>query len=368
MSPDTVGIYVHIPFCVSKCSYCDFVSYAGRQELFDEYVDAVAREIAAAARVRAATVYFGGGTPTVLGPVRLNRLLDTVMRSFDIIEGAEVSCEANPDTVDLPSLTQLHDGGFNRLSIGVQSFDDTVLDILGRSHGAWPSRLAVELARQAGFDNVGIDLIFGSPGETVDSWRGTLAEAIRLEPDHISAYGLTLEPGTPLAARIGAGEVPDPDDDVVADMMALAADALGDAGFAQYEVSNWSRSGKRCAHNVDCWRYRDYLGFGVSAHSKVGALRFANHTSLERYISASPRLWSKRLDAKDLACEATILGLRMLEGMDRTRCEGLWRDAGVDVTPTLERLASDGLVHAGQSIRLTDRGLPIANEVFRAFV
>jgi len=397
---DAIGIYVHIPFCVSKCAYCDFVSYSGLDELHDSYADALAAEIASAPRLRARTVYFGGGTPTVLGPTRLRKLLDVLRGRIDIIGGGEMTCEANPDTIDAAGLTELHAAGFNRLSMGVQSLDDDVLKVLGRTHEASVAPRAFDLARQAGFENINIDLIFGAPGESLDSWTRTLEEAVALDPDHLSVYSLTVEDGTRLAAAIEAGQLPSPDDDLAADMMAAAASTLGAAGYERYEISNYARPGRQCRHNVDCWRHHDYLGFGASAHSKIGGVRFSNHSAVDRYVASllgrptgrttgcsrmidcgeaiscdgmelsrmPQRVWSQSLSVRDRACEATILGLRLMGGMSRDRLDELWDGAGIDVGVALDQLRADGLLEAGDSVRLTERGVALANEVFRAFV
>lgn len=380
---DEIGVYVHVPFCISKCAYCDFVSYPGLDDLHDSYADALATEIASAPRLRARTVYFGGGTPTVLGPERLRELLQVLHRHIDVIPGAEITCEANPDTIDGPTLSELHEAGFNRLSIGVQSLDDDVLSVLGRTHGASAARQALRLARRAGFDNVNIDLIFGAPGESLDSWTRTVEETIGLGPDHLSVYALTVEDGTRLAMAIAAGTLPPPNEDVAADMMATAASMLGASGYERYEISNYAQPGRRCRHNVDCWRHHDYLGFGASAHSKIGGVRFSNHGAVDRYVSSllgrmigdparlsqmPQRVWSQSLSVRDTACEATILGLRLLGGMSRDRLDELWDGAGVDVGVALDQLRADGLLEAGECVRLTDRGVALANEVFRAFV
>jgi len=368
-----LGVYVHVPFCLSKCAYCDFVSYAGRADSYDDYLAALLCEIETSGPARASTVYFGGGTPTLLGAGRLAELLAAIRLRFDVARDAEITCEANPDTITEGLLVALREAGFNRLSVGVQSFSDEVLTMLGRSHDSATARTAVALAREH-FDNLGIDLIFGAPGESAQSWRESLAQAVDLAPDHISAYCLTVEDKTALARRIDSREVPSIDDDVAAELMEITQRELPAAGYEHYEISNFARNGKRCAHNVDCWRYADYVGFGVAAHSKLGAMRFANHTSLDRYIAALPggngpqRVWAHSLSANDQAVEATILGLRMREGLPAKRFEEMWRLAGIEMSPALDRFSRDGLLNVGELISLTDRGLLVANEVFREFV
>lgn len=359
-----LGLYVHIPFCVSKCAYCDFVSYPGLDALHGAYVEAVRAEIAASPRTAARTIYFGGGTPTVLGAEALAGLLDALKRRFDVDPGAEITCEANPDTVDEAKLAALRVAGFNRMSLGVQSFEDDVLSSLGRAHDAAAGRRAVVAARGAGFENVSIDLIFGTPGETVASWRRTLREAVALAPDHISAYCLTVEPGTVLAERIAAGDVPAPDEDLAAEMMEAAARTLGANGYEHYEISNFAKEGRRCVHNEECWMYRDYLGFGAGAHSKLNGVRWANSADVAGYA----RAWTRSLSTRDVCCESTILGLRRLEGMPTESLREAWARLGVDVEPMLASLAGQDLIEVGERVRLSDRGVGLANRVFREFV
>lgn len=369
-----VGIYVHIPFCASKCVYCDFVSYPGLDDLHDAYIEALLKEIASSPELPVRTIYFGGGTPTVLPATHLARVLAALHERFDVEDGAEITCEANPESAQVRKLSALRAAGFNRLSIGVQSLDDEVLRSLGRRHDAATARRAVGSAREAGFENVSIDLMYAGPGETTRSWQRTLEGAIALEPDHISAYCLTVEETTPLAARVASGSVTLSDEDTQAEMMEAAADMLTRAGYERYEISNFARSGFRCRHNVDCWSYRDYRGFGAAAHSKLAGERFANTTDVRAYIDPSAGFapgccaWRVPLSPADEASEAAILGLRMVDGMSTPRLSAIWRDAGIDVRPRLEALAADGLIQVSSSVRMTRRGLALANSVFREFV
>lgn len=372
-----VGLYVHVPFCVARCAYCDFVSYAGREHLFEDYTSALQREIEISPPLAVRTVYFGGGTPTVLGAGRLVRLLDAVRDQFAVAHNAEITCEANPGTTDVASLTALHDSGFNRLSIGVQSLDDDVLVRLGRAHDAATALRAVADAHTAGFARVGVDLIYGVPGQSLGSWRRTLAAVCELDVEHVSAYCLSVEKGTPLATQIATGTLAEPDDDLTAQMMAETSEALERTGYEHYEIANFARPGARCTHNVDCWRYRDYLGVGVAAHSKLGGMRFANGAGLERYVSAligagaegeGQRLFVRGLTPRDQAIETTILGLRLLEGIETDRLRAVWRRAGIDISQQLQHLQSTGLIEIGTAVRLSERGVNLANEVFREFL
>ncbi len=362
-----LGLYLHIPFCASKCAYCDFVSYPGLERRHRAYVAALSSEIAAQKGRAVSSVYFGGGTPTLLPASDLAGLLDAVRERFEPVGDAEITVEANPDGADLEKLQELRLAGFNRLSLGVQSLDPAVLQTLGRRHGAGGALAAFAAARRAGFENVSIDLIYGVPAQSMESWETTLGAAIALDAEHISAYCLSLEEGTPLARRVAAGEL-EADEDLAAEMMRLTFRRLTEAGYEHYEISNFARSGRRCAHNVSCWRYEDYLGLGASAHSKLGARRSANTPDVDAYIDAvqgergEAAVWSQELSPHDEASEATMLGLRMLEGVPRQRFDALWHAAGEDRGPSLLMLEERGLAECGENLRLTEEGLLFANE------
>jgi oxygen-independent coproporphyrinogen III oxidase len=250
----TAGLYVHVPFCLTRCGYCDFNAHAGLDHLQDAYVRALKAEADRAARewsgIRFVSVFLGGGTPTTLDPEAILSLLDHLRARFDVAENAEVTCEANPDTVDERSLRSLRAGGITRLSLGVQSFDPSVLASLERVHRPQSAVRALTDARAAGFCDVNLDLIYGARAETLASWRRTLNRAIRLGPEHLSCYALSIEPGTPLGAKVAAGLISPPDSDLQADMYEVACGALRTAGCEHYEVSNWSRRGHESIHNV----------------------------------------------------------------------------------------------------------------------
>ena len=283
---DCRSLYVHVPFCRSKCAYCDFNSYAGQEGLIPAYVDALLREAAAWSEAAETldTVYLGGGTPSLLPLSQMERLMTGLHGSFTFAADAEVSLEANPESVDLPNLRGLRELGFNRLSIGVQSFDDRELRFLGRVHDTATAEAAYAAARQAGFANVSLDLIFGLPGQRPAQWRRSLEKALTLEPEHLSLYALTVEEETPLATRIAAGESRAPDEDAQAEMYAWSEEALALAGYEHYEISNWARPGRRCRHNLTYWQSDPYLGLGAGAHSYLGGCRFANEMRPDRYI------------------------------------------------------------------------------------
>ncbi len=381
LGDEVVGVYVHVPFCSSKCAYCDFVSYPGLRDRHGRYLEAVSREVSLQRRGRMSSVYVGGGTPTVLPAEELARLLAVLRDHFEVDDAAEVSVEANPEGLSRDKLEKLHGAGFNRLSLGLQSLDPDVLSVLGRSHSPAQGLEAYGAARDAGFENVAVDLIYGVPGQSMESWQATLAGVIDLDPEHVSAYCLSVEEGTALQRRILSGDL-SLDEDLAAEMMRRTSDVMTGAGYEHYEISNFARPGRRCAHNVDCWRYHDYLGLGAAAHSKLGSARFANTPDVDAYIAAfscsgegtderrgpggrgrgDARVWEEELSARDKVSEETMLGLRMLEGMGREHMEELWASTGEDLSHSLRDLEERGLIECGDNVRLTKQGLLFANE------
>ena len=308
MQPSLSGglaLYVHIPFCESKCPYCDFNTYAGIESLMSSYTGALAREIeqwgAWLGRPTLASLFFGGGTPSYLPARDLQRLMETIRAAFDLPDAVEATLEANPGDCSPEHLAAMRGAGFNRISIGVQSFYDVELVMLGRRHDAAQAVQAVRDARKAGFDNVSIDLMFGLPEQSVATWERSVEQAVRLGTDHLSAYGLTLELGTPLEADVRLGRTPEPDSDLAAEMYLLAQRVLADAGFEQYEISNWAMPDRESVHNLAYWRSLPYLGVGPGAHSYLydtGALdafgvRFANINP--------PRIYIERVNAWDVS-------------------------------------------------------------------
>ena len=379
------GIYVHVPFCVRKCGYCDFYSVAGGEEERDRYLALVEREMdlllrayPGEAKVPADTVYFGGGTPTVLGPDRLNRLLAAIRSRFPVVENAEVTAEANPGTVTGADFVWLREGGFNRVSLGVQSFRRETLAALGRIHSVEDVRVAYRDARRAGFSSVGIDLIFGNPGQREAEWQEDLDLAVTFLPDHVSAYALTPEPGTPIHGAIADGGIALPDDDAVARMYTAARETLRAAGYRHYEISNFCRPGKECRHNLKYWRRDGYLGLGPSAHgllfpgeSAPFGLRTANPPSLPDYFGALShgRLpWgsTRVCDREDAWKESLIFGLRMADGVSPPSIEKKNGPPPEPVRGAMEHLiGSDLLLREGDRLRLPERHWFVSNEVLQ---
>ena len=317
------GVYVHIPFCRHRCHYCDFNTYEGQNELHAAYVDALVRDIEACdlAGRPVTSIFFGGGTPTLLPVHHLGRVLNALVARFPVARGAEVTIEANPETVDEASFEGLLDAGFNRFSIGIQSLAPGVLARLGRRHSAVAAAAALRAARRAGVDNLNADLIYGSPWESPEDWRSTLESIVELGPEHLSAYALTIEKGTPLATLVATGRAPDVDPDVQADRHDLASTLLSGAGYDRYEISNWARPGYASAHNTLYWSAGDYAAFGAGAHGHVNGTRWWNLRLPRAFIAAvdqgnSTRAGEERLDASERAGEALVLGLRLRRGID----------------------------------------------------
>ncbi|GAA3209441.1 radical SAM family heme chaperone HemW [Microbacterium terregens] len=373
------GVYLHVPFCRVRCGYCDFNTYTAdelRGARQDQYADTLLREVQHARHVLsdigpirpAATVFFGGGTPTLLPPGDLARMLDGVRAAFGVQPDAEVSVEANPDTVTDATATALAAAGVTRLSIGMQSAVPHVLAALDRTHAPANVRTAVEAARGAGLD-VSLDLIYGAPGESLEDWRTSLEATVLLEPDHISAYALIVEEGTKLARQIRRGEVVTPDDDLQADMYELADDLLGSAGYEWYEVSNWARdAAHRSRHNMAYWQGADWWGFGPGAHSHIAGVRFWNVKHPAAYAQRlaageSPAAARERPDAAASALESVLLRTRVREGLPISELRGEGRHA-------IAALIADGLIEGSAAVHgrvvLTRQGRLLADAVVRA--
>jgi oxygen-independent coproporphyrinogen-3 oxidase len=349
------GVYVHVPFCARRCDYCDFATWTDRHHLMAAYAAAcradLRRRYDSQPVPPATSVFFGGGTPSLLPAELLVGILDAVRRTGD----AEVTVECNPDTVTPELLAAYRAGGVNRLSFGVQSMRPPVLAALGRTHDPAGVERAIEAARGAGFDNFNVDLIYGAAGETLSDWRVTLDAVLALDPPHVSAYALTVEPGTPLARRIEAGALDGPDDDDQAEKYLAADAALAASGRPWYEISNWARPGRECRHNLLYWAQGEYLGIGCAAHGHLPAgRRWWNVRTPDRYIGlvesgGSSEAGHELLDGSDREREAAMLALRTSHG--------------VAAGPAADGLVADGLAERrGDRVVLTPNGRLLANE------
>ena len=372
-----LSLYLHIPFCRRKCGYCSFVSYAGHEGDIPAYVGALAAEISLTARSGATvkTIYFGGGTPSLLAAADIDRLIGVIGDCYGIDTGAEITLEANPGTVDASYLKDIRAAGVNRLSLGVQSLDDGDLAFLGRCHTLAEARRSIAYARAAGFDNLSLDFIYGLPGRRLKDWEAMLDNIVKLDADHLSLYGLTLEPDTPLGAAVTRGECPAPDPDTAASEYESASAKLTAAGYRQYEVSNWARPGFESRHNSVYWQRGEYLGLGVAAHSFIGSQRIANTSSLDDYISALvsgvlPQREIETIGEAAALSESIILGLRLAEGVN---LDDIGQAFSINLqsryAAEMVELSALGLVDmSGDRLRLTPKGRLLGNEVFIRFL
>lgn len=365
----SLGLYLHIPFCASKCVYCDFASYPHRETAWEPYLRALCGEMASwRERMEGhevISVFLGGGTPSLLSEAQIARLLESAASQFRISPDAEITMEANPGTLTLPKLRACRAAGVNRLSFGVQAMDDRLLRRLGRIHTVREAVDAVEMARAAGFDNVSLDLMYALPGQSRADWRSTLRDAVALEPEHISAYSLIVEEGTPLARQVARGEAELPDEDAAVDMHREAVHFLSEAGYERYEISNYARPGRACRHNIIYWERGEYLGLGCAAHSLVGETRFENPRDLDRYLAGERQLNVEHIDRQEAMEEMLMLATRMCRGMNLADYR---RQFGEDFLRTrmrmLERLRKMGLVEwSADFLWLTERGLELQNAV-----
>lgn len=375
-------IYVHIPFCVRKCGYCDFLSAPADSSTQEKYVQALEREIRGRAEeyreYQVPTVFIGGGTPSLLGPERMGRLLQTLGCCYRILPGAEITMEANPGTVDYDSLAQYRRAGVSRLSLGLQSSWDEELKALGRIH-TWQQFLdAYEAAVAAGFKHINVDLMSGLPGQTPPSYEATLRRVAELKPgpEHISAYSLILEEGTTFAERYGAGELLLPDEETERELYGLTERILREYGYRRYEISNYAKEGRECRHNVGYWTRENYLGFGIGAASLVGNVRFRNGDSLRAYLEEPlrQREQEQKLTVTEQMEEFMFLGLRLTDGVrEQDFCDAFHCMPEQVYGEVICRHVAQGLLawHGsaeGRYLRLTERGLDLANYVMADFL
>ena len=370
---ETLGIYIHIPFCRSKCDYCDFYSLAGREERMDAYQKALLAHIGETAPLAQSipvdTIYFGGGTPSFYGDKRLRELLGAIQKQFQVEKNAEITLEANPDSVDLKSLRRLRKAGFNRISLGMQSACPEELADIHRPHSARQVDEAVAAAKKARFRNLSLDLIYGLPGQTMDSWKATVEHALSLIPQHLSCYGLKVEEGTPLAARAAAGEVL-PDDDTQADMYLWTVGRLQRAGLPQYEISNFAKPGYESRHNLRYWLTKPYIGFGPGAHSDFGGRRYSFVRDLDRYIDGVLR-GGTIIDSEELipqrerGGEYLMLRLRTARGIEEWEYRGTYFMDFAPLERRLEEFQAQGWARKTEEgrWRLTPRGFLVSNQL-----
>jgi oxygen-independent coproporphyrinogen III oxidase len=376
---DPIGLYLHIPYCLHKCGYCDFNSHNINKAEMESYVQALLSEMEQAAKGakdrRIATIFFGGGTPTTLPFADLARVLEACRQHFHVDPKAEITCEANPATIPQADLAQLREAGFNRLSIGVQSFDPDELKRLERVHSVDEVYLTVKRARQAKFENLSLDLMFALPGQTVERWQDNLQKAIDLQPDHISAYNLTIEPDTVFYKQQAQGQLTMPPDDFQRELFEITIDTLTGAGYEHYEISNYAKPGKQSRHNLNYWVDGEYIGLGAGASSFFNGERYKNTNLPARYIAqiveTQTAVESRETpDRRQRMGEAVMLGLRLREGLQLTAFEQQF-DTSFHTAfgDTVERLEGMGLleIRSGRAA-LTREGLFLADSVIVEFI
>lgn len=363
-----MNAYIHIPFCTSICSYCDFTSFAGQEGKMSAYVDALCREIAQSSLAGPLeTVYFGGGTPSLLPPEKIGQILKTIREKAGLGAAAEVSMEANPETVGIERLRAYRALGVNRLSFGAQAFQKEILKKLGRGHQWDRVEGAFQEAREAGFENINLDLIFGLPGQTPALFQESLQKAQALGPEHLSLYALQVEEGTPLAKQVGEG-LALPTEDDMADEYAWAQGFLSQWGYEQYEVSNFAKPGASCRHNWNIWRGEDYWGFGVSAVGTVQGLRHSHGEDLMEYIRLAGNggrlLQTEYLSPKTRSWEKLMLGLRTSQGVLRTEVEEFAETGGISHAEKFNRLFKEGfLILREDRYQVTPKGYFVLNGI-----
>jgi oxygen-independent coproporphyrinogen-3 oxidase len=381
-----LGLYLHIPFCRHRCAYCDFNTYTTVGELMDDYVAALraeVRQVGGAKRRPAATVYFGGGTPSLLSAKAIRFVIDDIRDAFLVDDRAEITTEANPETLSPGYLATIRDAGINRLSLGAQSANAAQLALLEREHDFATVVRAVEDGRAAGFDNISLDLIYGLPGQSLNSWRQSLNAILALRPEHLSLYCLTIEPGTPMSRWLASGRIEAPDPDMAADHFELAVEVLADHGFDHYEISNWARPGLACQHNLIYWRNGNYLGLGAGAHGHAAGYRYSlvkqprvyirriREGQLGRFPLSAAVAEKHQLSHDERMADTVITQLRLLE-------EGLDLDAfaaqfGIDLFAAYpgvcEQLSEWGLLRQSDGrLLLSERGQFLSNQVFYRFM
>ncbi|MQF99167.1 MAG: radical SAM family heme chaperone HemW [SAR202 cluster bacterium] len=392
---DSLSIYIHIPFCQTKCPYCDFNTYSGIESLIPDYVKAINSEIHywgdSLNDLSVRTIFFGGGTPSYLPEGHLESILNQVYKFFQIESAPEITIECNPNDIDTDKLTYLRKTGINRLSFGVQSLDDNLLTILGRRHSSEDALTAFAKAREAGFNNISLDFMYGLPRQTLTQWEDTLNQAIEINPDHLSLYCLTLEPGTPMKKSIDSANIPSPDQDLAADMYTTANKILENTVYDQYEISNWSKPGLNSLHNLTYWRNKQYIGMGPGGHSYVHKTRFNNINSPRQYIKRLNHIdpnknYNKRLPSQTIntmptvenieyieskleMSETIMLGLRLSEGISE---ESFNHRFGLSIHEVFKESIAEAIdlglmINENGTLKLTDKGNLFSNEVFLKF-
>lgn len=373
------GLYLHIPFCWKKCNYCSFSSFPGRESLYTRYVSSLCKELQILSHEHKErivdTVFLGGGTPTVIGSDLLSQIIDYIFAQFHIADGAEISIEVNPKTINFSGLSRLRRAGINRISIGVQSLNDTELKTLARIHSATEATDCFTLARRAGFSNISIDLMYGLPGQTVGSWEKTLATVVGMKPEHLSLYQLSIEPGTRFFSLYEQGKLTLPAEEDILMMDEVTERFCNSGPYRRYEISNFSLLGYQCLHNVNYWKNGNYLAAGAGAVSCIDSVRCRRCESPEEYMNKIDQAASLYVETEKLSLEASfretvIMGLRLIDGVAMGR---LQKRYGIDLleyygSTVTKLVAADYLIIEGGRMRLSPSGLQVANSIMAELV
>ncbi|MDO4547070.1 MAG: radical SAM family heme chaperone HemW [Clostridia bacterium] len=355
-----ISLYIHIPFCVKKCAYCDFASYAGRYADIGRYMNCLEDEFKSAnaryGKLDVSTVFIGGGTPSILQSDEIMRLMAMARRFFHIEDDAEITIEANPGTVDAHKLRDYRASGINRLSFGMQASGERLLNLMGRVHNHTQTVQAVSMARDAGFKNINLDLIYAFPTQTMKEWVDTVTAAVSLKPEHLSMYSLIIEEGTEVCTSVQSGELSGQDDDTCVNMRAAAGRIVANRGYGRYEISNYARPGFECRHNIVYWQRSEYLGIGCAAHSFMEGYRFGNTPDLDAYLSGDREITREKVTDTSAREEEIMLATRMKRGVDISLVEGKSEE--------IAGLEAMGLVTVNNSrLSLTDKGMDVQNAV-----
>ncbi|HEY5562377.1 MAG TPA: radical SAM family heme chaperone HemW [Clostridiaceae bacterium] len=373
------GLYIHVPFCSSKCNYCDFNSYAGKLNFAEEYFSAMKKEIELYCEQLKFnfidTIFIGGGTPSCVEHKYISDILTTCRANFNISEDCEISIESNPGTLDIEKLIAYRRNGINRISIGLQAYQGNMLKYLGRRHSAEDFISSIELSKKVGFKNINADVIFGIPGQTMGDWVETLKALIDADITHISAYSLKIEEGTKFGDMLESGELIQMEDELDREMYHYAIEYLKLNGYSLYEISNFAKEGYECKHNLTYWKRVDYLGLGAGAHSLLQDMRFSNEYSIEGYIKhlekgEKPVEESCTVDINEQMSEFMFLGLRLTQGVSNSEFQDLFnQDMFIKYTDSFDELKKNHLIEIdGENVKLTSFGLDLANQVFVKFV
>lgn len=375
-----LGLYIHIPFCKKKCDYCDFISFANRNNMIEKYINAVKCEINSYSNYKEEyeikTIYFGGGTPSYIESKYIVDILNNIKNKFTVLKNAEITIEINPGTVDRKKLEDYIGSGINRVSFGLQSVDDKLLKNIGRIHNFEDFLYSYNLAKEVGFKNINVDLMIGLPTQNIQDIEKSLNKLIELSPEHISVYSLILEEGTPLEIKVKNKELYIPSDVQERNMYWKVKEELEKNGYIHYEISNFSKIGYESKHNVSCWKQEEYIGIGVAAHSYINNKRYSNTDNLEEYIKNSEdniseiREIHEVQNKKDKMNEYMILGLRKIQGIKISEFKNKFIDNPIYIyREQLNRLATQGLIVIDEdNIRLTNKGIDLANLVWEEFI